>query len=421
MTLLRAFILFCLLLLSFGVHQKAEAQIDDITDILGDILGGGDIGQQTPIFGPNPIDNIPVQLRFDIPPDYPQHGENIFDGHYIRLTAHSPIDPQSGIAGSQLLGESRILLTGLTSPLQISIAVPQSVTESMPYARINADITDINGNIILSTTNDVHYSYKDPVELILTPHNQSQPQSRSETLPKFSGLEIIKGAVKLGQNPPPFRGSVMTLQLIETGLVGGRSVTIAAETVQNLDRLTPPYTFEITRGLPQGGDPDPLAFNVWITDWAGRKTHVLPRPVPYNGPDITYSLTLDPIRLGSETKRGQQLEARAQAYNKIAGNIRFNAFKGLPSGAAMHIILLKANDRTGARQEIARSYKPISASQNNVPFELSAPSIYFDPYIPPPLLRITLISSDGRILFDSGEVPASDAFNAVTLAPVSGY
>jgi len=400
-------LIFASVILSFA--PQAHAQFEDLGGILEDILGG-QIPDQTPIYGETGIENIPVTLRYDIGTD--------FTDHMLIVTAYAPKDPSGKRIKPQMLGQTRLLLTGLEQPLQLVIAVPRSVTENLIFSRITAEVTDENSNQVLISERDGLYRGTEPPTLTLRPVGTATPPSQH---PNYIGLETIKGTVKISGRKPTLRGGSLTVQLLENALAGGTSVTIAAEKVISVDNLSPPFDFTLDRGVPEQGANVPLAFKAWISDWAGRKTHVMRKSVAYNGPDIDYTLTLDALAQGQDTRAGQNLDPNLMAQAIVSGEAVFDANKGLPSNARLKVTLSKAVGAFGENRTLATQTIVLNGFSGNARFALSTASTNFDPLIPAPILTLQIVDRNDRIYFESGEVRAREGPQTIRLYLSSDY
>jgi len=395
-------ILFSMIIGSFVFSAPAYAQTGGFGDIIEDILGqGGTFPTGEPTETSGLIDNIPVNIQID--------DTLSLDGKLLVVSAYAPSPPSGGVTTPQLLGETRLMMTGLTQDLQIIVAASAPVTETIDYARLEAKVLDENGNPVLTSKEDGFYRGNAPANLILVAMTLAQ----ETTVPQvISGLETAKGKVVIAKDSEMFRGSSLTLQLVETGLAGGRTKLIAAETILDLDQRTPPFDFEIDRAIRSDEDV-PLAFDAWLSDWAGRKTHVMDKLVPYNGPERSYTLTLDTLKTGGFLGTSEIISPEASPNKIITGEAQFDAYKT--------VSLNRAVGAWGANQELTSRTILLDGLSGNVKFDLVADSKDFDPLIPPPILNIRLTDAAGRLFFSSGDVPVRDGFNAVQLAPSSIY
>jgi len=335
--------IFTISLVLFCFATPARAQFEDLGGIIEDILGGGQLPGQTPIYGETGIENIPVLIRYDATLDDATH--------MLIVTAYAPNDPSGAKAKAQMLGQTRLLLTGLEQPLQIVVSVPRNVTKDLTFARITAEVVDVNENEVLTTEHDGIFRGTDPSELTLKPTDSSPSLSQRR---EYTGFETISGEVSLNDRKARLNGGTLTLQLLENALAGGTSVTIAAEKVIDINNATLPIPFTIDRGLTDQEATRSLAFKAWINDWAGRKTHVMRTPVPYNGPDIDYKLKLDVLAQGVNTRAGRNLNPNLMAQTTVSGEALFDAQSGMPSDARLKVTLSRAIGAIGENRILSK-------------------------------------------------------------------
>jgi len=313
------YIVAAISLVFFSFATPAQAQFEDLGGILEDILGGTQLPGQTPVYGETGIESIPILIRYDEEID--------FSNHMLIVTAYAPKDPSGATNKAQMLGQTRLLLTGLEQPLQVTIPVPRNVTKDLTFSRITAEVIDTNQNRVLTTERDGVFRGLEAPELTLRPVG-TLPASSPR--PDYVGYETIAGEVSLNDRNARLNGGTLTIQLLENALAGGTSVTIAAEKVINIDRASLPILFTLDRGLTAQTTQPPLAFKAWINDWAGRKTHIMRTPVPYNGPDIDYKLKLDVLAQGANTRAGRNLDPNLMAQATVSGEALFDAQAGMP-------------------------------------------------------------------------------------------
>jgi len=391
-------------MLTIGVTTPAYAQFEDLGGILEDILGGGQLPGQTPVYGETGIESIPTLIRYDESTD--------FKDHMLIVTAYAPKDPSGANHKAQMLGQSRLLLTGLEQPLQVTIPVPRNVTKDLTFARITAQVIDENQNQVLINERDGVFRGLEALELILISTNAvptSQPR------PDYVGFETIKGEVSLNDSKAKLNGGTLTIQLLENALAGGTSVTIAAEKVININNSELPITFNLDRGLTAQNTQIPLAFKAWINDWAGRKTHVIRTPVPYNGPDIDYKLKLDVLAQGTNTRAGRNLDPNLMAQATVSGDALFDASSGMPSDARLKVSLSRAVGAVGENRILSTQTILLRGFEGRAPFALSTASTNFDPLIPAPLLNLQIIDRNDRVYFDSGDIRAKEGPQTIQL------
>ena len=397
--------LIIVLIFTSAISLPCYAQYEDLGEILEEIIKQG-TPSQTPIYGGAAIETIPVTIRFDVP--------DSLDNHMIILSAHTPKDPSGKTTKTQLLGQNRLLMNGLESPLQLIIAVPETVTENLTFARITAEIRDENNNRVMINEREALYRGTDPSELTLIATDKSFTNT---PIPAISGLEIINGEVSIRDKRHIPNGGTLTIQLLETGLVGGTSITIAAEKTIYLDRDYPPYKFTLDRGLTEDQQNTPLSLKAWITDWAGRKTHVLRTPIPYNGPDSDYKLTLDAITQGINTDAGRHLDPALMAQTIIAGDAVYDPNNGIPGGARLKATLSKSVGAFGENRVLSQQTIIVGQQGNRIPFSLAAASTNFDPFIPAPILKLEITDTRGNIYYDSGDISAREEHQTIQLYP----
>ena len=393
-----------------GFSSPSYAQFEDLGDILKDIMGDTTLPGQTPIYGENGIENIPVSIRYDVSDS---DADRLKDARLV-LSAFVPNDPGGKTIKPIMLGQTQLLLTGLQPPLQVIIAVPEPVTRDLTYARITAHIMDVNGNNILIAERDGIYRGTEPPELTLIAPS-GLPKAEETSLQTLYGLELIEGVIELSGNHSLVTGSTLTIQLLENALAGGTSTTIAAELVQNLDGSAHPIPFTLERSLYGEQKSMPLALKAWITDWAGRKTHVMRSAVNYNGPDISYTLPLDRLAQGQYTAQGRNLDPALMAQAIVHGEAIIDRNYGLPNGAKLTVKLMKSVSAYGEDRTLSNQTIIIAPNTSRIPFSLSTDSTQFDPLIPAPHLELQVVDDYGNIYFESGQIQAQEGRQAIQL------
>lgn len=426
----------------------AHAQ-QDIGDIIDDIFKDGqfpkpadDRAQQ------GRIDNIPVEIRFET------DERGLPAESMLIVSAYAPPPPNVRRSTPLMLGQTRLLMSGLTSPTQVIIAVPSSITQELDHARIEAKIVDINGAIIYELAFPGKYQGYEPPVLILDPVGEPTTNAPTNSSGSLSS-ETVRGTVKLNGKAPKFAGSNLVVRLVEDGLAGGTSNTIAGETRLILDGKRPPFEFELERVIDTSRADVPLSFEVWIEDWAGRKTHVTPAPIPYNGPDTNYHIRLDaigpqpynplpknplsknplprnpapkpvvkPKPIPTPIVRPKPVVRPAPPVNtnvQINGEAQFNAYKGLPKGSVL-IAVLERMDHTARPATIASTRVFLDGLSGDVAFKLTVNSIDLDPTLATPMLRVRIESKDGTLFFSNpGGTRLVQGFNRVKLRKSPNY
>ena len=401
---LLGFIIATIFVILLSFTTPAHAQFEDLGGILEDILGGTQLPGQTPVYGETGIESIPVLIRYDASTDYADH--------MLILTAYVPNDPSGSTKNPRMLGQTRLLLSGLEQPLQVTIPVPRNITKNLPFSRITAEVVDANRNRILTTERDGVFRGVEAPELTLKPVNSLEASSPR---PEYTGFETISGGVSLNDRNARLNGGTLTVQLLENALAGGTSVTIAAEKTITIDGSSLPILFTLDRGLTSQNSQSPLAFKAWINDWAGRKTHVIRTPVHYNGPDIEYKLKLDILAQGKNTQIGRNLDPNLMAQATVSGEALFDARSGMPSDARLKVTLSRAVGAVGANRVLSTQTIILRGFEGRAPFALSTASTNFDPLIPAPLLNLQIIDRNDRIYFDSGDIQAKEGPQTVQL------
>jgi len=389
----------------------AHAQFEDLGGILEDILEDvKNPGQQTPIYGDQGIETVPVLVRYDQDID--------FTNHILIVTAYPPNNPNGDKIKPQMLGQAHLRLDGLTQPLQVSVAISEHLTKNLTFSRITAEIIDENTNQIMISEHDGVYRGVEAPSLTLIKTNGP---IKAQTQNDYIGIEEIYGEVDISDKKSLFRGGTLTIQLLENALAGGNSVTIASEYSKSVDNASPPYIFKMDRGISNEVSAPPLAFKAWITDWAGRKTHIMRKPVHYKGPDIAYKISLDSMAQGIDTRAGRNLNPTLMAQAIVSGEAIFDANKGLPSDARLKVILSRAVGAPGKNRTLASQTILLNGFSGKTRFALSTASTNFDPLIPAPLLSLQVIDRNDRVYFDSGEVRAKEGPQTIQLYPRSYY
>ncbi len=392
----------------------------DITRIIHDILGRDILGDsQLPQTDPKPaqeqsagIDNIPVSISLA--------DGSIFEGEWLVVSAFSAPKANGAKDSGELLGETRLLLRGLTPPFNIVVAAPTAVTLGLEFARIEGRIEDRNGNAVLVTQQDAYYRGVEPAQLSMGPKPQQLgAQLPPETIVKF---EKTQGQVDISKPKALFRGAVLSVQLIESGLAGGTSHEIKGETRVQIDGQKPPFKFTLDYGVPENGLKMPLTLSAFITDWAGRKTHVMAKAVDYNGPDFDYRLTLDAFRQGGDVANFQFSDPVAASQTEIKGQALFNAYKGLPHGSYLQVRLRSPLGPHNQPRDIATTALGLDGLAGNVDFSIIAPSVNFDPELPVPMMDLAIMNPSGNALFTSEAFAVKlGTVNLVTLSPLAIY
>lgn len=376
-----------------------------IRGILGELPGPADIGFPPPPSSAAGLMSFPVRVTLQGPQgsqDQQAQAANMAEWLVIAAYAPKANNPQRR---GELLGETRILLRGLTAPYDMRVDIPAAAAQEMTY--ITGRIEDKNGNIIRTPLGGKLAQTRGsaPAQLVMAPAERPDPAATPASTPIRA--ESLQGRVNLSEPEDIFRGASLTVQLFEAGLAGGQGVLIRGEKQISIDGQRPPYPFDLTFGVPENGFDMPLQLQAFITDWAGRKTHVMAQGIDYNGPGFDYRLTLDAFRQGLEVTQFNAAQAPA-AKSEVRGQAVFRAPRGLPSGAYLRLELINPLGATESQSSLASQIVPVNAGLDRVDFALLAPSVNFDPELPKPILNITLESPAGIPLFERKNIPAQE-------------
>jgi hypothetical protein len=290
-----------------------------------------------------------------------------------------------------LIGETKLLLDNLGSPISIVIAAPSRVTREIDFARITAKIVDFDGNILMEADQDGEFrGYDAPIMQLRRVGFTGQPTPQNPTPTGNVQFETVRGNVGINGSTPNFRGGTLVVRLVEDGLAGGGQ-TIVGEKQINIDGAPAPYEFEIERTIMPGSANTPLVLEAWIEDWADRKSHATARPVNFNGANTAYRLRLDPVSNGTPTPI-------PYVPDTLQSEARFNAFKGLPSGATL-IVELERPVPGNRPQLITHTRVPLDGRSGNIPFTLDGANLA--PNLPAPIMRARIEDANGTILFSN--------------------
>ncbi|WP_409433632.1 hypothetical protein ACJ3XI_03745 [Litorimonas sp. RW-G-Af-16] len=385
----------------------AAAQTPTIEDLLKDILGGGETPSQTPIFGTQAVTTLPVNVTFGT--------EDAMAGHSLTITA-TPPDPTgtSRRANTRPLAQLSLRLDGITSAATVPLALPTDWMDDHAYLMIDAQIKDSNEGVVYQAEQlEVYRGHTQPVLRLVKVGMADTPSP----VPEITRFEFVTGVIEIQDRAAIKRDSQLTVQLLENALAGGTSMMIAAEKVIPLDTAPDPLTFELQRGLIEDQAPQNLSFKAWVSDWAGRKTHVMRGGVAYQGPDIDYAIQLDSLKQGKDTKRGRNLDPTLMAQTMISGEATFDPVVGIPGEARLKVQLRRSVGAYGTNPILSEQVFLLRGMETRIPFSITTDSTNFDPLIPAPYLTVALTDNQGREYYSSGEVRASEGQNLVRLYP----
>lgn len=401
---MRHYWLAIFVILTASLSTTSNAQFEDLSGIIEDIIKGSQIPNQSSIDGETAIETITVTLHYNVPIP--------LDQHMITLSAYAPSDPAGKSKKAQLLGQTRLMMNGLSSPLKLGLPVPRAMQQNLSFIRITAEIRDENNARVMLNEREGLYRGNDLPELTLL---STLSAAQINEAPQISGLEIINGDVFIRDKTQVPRDGQLTVQLLENALAGSNTIAVAAEKMIQLDQTYPPYSFFLERGLVAGKVQTPLSLKSWITDWAGRKTHIIREPVAYNGAEIHYKLVLDALSQGANTARGQRLDPSLMAQTVIYGEAVFDPSNGIPSGAQLKATLSRSVGAFGENPTLTSQSTILHSQDTRIPFSLSTASTHFDPFIPAPILKLEIVDSRGNIFYDSGDIQAIEGRQVVQL------
>ena len=401
---MRHFWLMIIIIFTASLNTPAHAQFGDLGDIIKNIKGTSQTSNQTPIYAETNVETISVTIHYDVPIP--------LDEHMITLSAYAPNDPSGHSKQAQLLGQTRLMLDGLSSPLKLGVTVPNALIKKFPFIRIKAEVRDTNNNRVMLSERESLYRGKQTPMLTLLP---TTPDVKVQDTSQITGLEQINGEVVFHSKRHKPKDGRLTVQLVENALAGSNSITIAAEKVMQISQVETSYPFSLDRALITSAPLTPLFLKAWVTDWAGRKTHIIRKPVPYNGADTEYRLMLDALTQGKNTAAGRRMNPELMAQTSVHGEAMFDPSNGMPDDAKLKISLKKAVGAFGENLGLSSQTIRVNLQDRRVPFSLTTASTNFDPFIPAPILTLEIVDNRGNIFYDSGEIRAIEGPQVVQL------
>lgn len=264
----------------------SQAQLGPLEDILNDIIVDSRRGGH----GHHQIGSVET-----IPVDVDMATLRSFVGHSLVINVFKPVEP--GMTQPELIGQSRILLTGMPNQLGMAVFVPEPVTRDLDFAVVNGAVLDPAGNEVLITRQEEFYKGRGTVNLDLVPiGNQGAP-----TAPAVPAkMEELKGKAYLPKDAPQLmRGASMTIELVEidnSGLAGGTgfSERIITQTFVDLDKEKSPFKFKMEYPASHIQAGKTVILRAQLKDWAGRVMYEDFRGVPFRGKDDDYKINLEP-------------------------------------------------------------------------------------------------------------------------------
>lgn len=260
----------------------AQAQLGPLDDILQDIIV--DTGGH-PSHGYHVVETIPVGISIDT--------LRSLDAHSLVINAYKPVQP--GMTQPELIGQTRILLTGMPKDFGLAVMVPDAVTQDLDFAVINGAVLAANNKEILVSRQEEFYRGRGTVDLVMIEPG-AQGQTQSSTTVKTEKLE---GKAYLPSNAPELtRGASMTVELVEidrNGLAGGGAPeTIISQTFVDLDKEKSPFKFKLEYPDVPSTTGKEIILRATITDWAGRRLYEDFRGQPFIGKSKDYKINLQP-------------------------------------------------------------------------------------------------------------------------------
>ena len=358
--------------------------------------------QQTPIQMTSTQTGLPVKVIYDWP--------NLPGKFNLTLTLSRRAETPQGNQ-DVILSKSTLFLENLGWETDAIITYP----EGENGMRIEAELRDENQNLVLQSTFPLPVLSQDLRVLMLTP--PSPTEYSNFVIPEFTSVETISGKITLPPKSYLTAGSILHVQLLENALAGGLSTKIAAQDARPAILRNGEIQFSMRRGLWDRPDQPDLAFKAWISDAQDRKSFVMCKPVSYNGPDVNYNLMLDSLKQGTDTKRGRDPNLVAFTQTLVLGEAEFDPVHGVPQQARLNIKLKQDRGDYNQNPVLTEQTLIIPSNTTRIPFSLVADSIYFDPYVPAPILSVSLTDNTGRVHYDSGEIRAREGQNFVRLFP----
>jgi len=290
-----------------------------------------------------------------------------------------------------------------------------SVADVSDGLQIEASLRDENENLVLETAHPLAVLSRDLRLLRLTP--PELPSLTATPIPDFTGVETISGKIILPRRAVIPPQSMIHIQLLENALAGGLSLQLAAQDARPAVVVNGEIPFALQRGIWDWREAPDLALKAWVTDQMGRKIFVMSNPVGYNGPEIEYTLRLDSLRQGKETKRGRTLNPDLMAQTLVQGEAQFDPVIGIPGQARLQIKLRQDRGDFKLNPVLAEQTLLLRGMETRIPFSLTTDSTHFDPYAPAPFLSVSLTDSFGRVYYTSGEIRAREGQNSIRLYP----
>lgn len=379
----------------FAASLSSAASAQNIPEVLGDIFGDGQ--QQTrqeSVY----IENVPVNVTYNA------RFAPIEPGSMLIITAVAPPAPNIRRSTPLVMGETHILISRLSPPIQMVVAVPSDMARAVDYAQISGRIENSRGEITHDEIEIGRFDGGQPARIALRHINDTAygPDYEINTpAPELTGQVTIDNGSALQS------GSVLVVRIFDDALAGGIGGDVIAEDRVMLDGRAVPYSFGLA--LPETGQDrlNAPSAEIFIEDWAGRKTHSLPFNIRILQ---NQDGSLQPVTARLQnTKTGQVSEPytpQIGSLRNIFGRANFNANRGLPKGATLNVRLM---DPASPRLVISRVSVPLDGLSGDVDFELGVDrnviaarsDYYLEADIKNPEGRALFVTRSGTVVTDN--------------------
>ena len=356
----------------------------------------------TPLNPVNDVKSLAVKLLYDGPK---LEGDFLLEIKLSKLNDEFPNQP------AQLMSQSTLFLKTITDETDALL----NLTEEIDSLQIEATLRDTNQNLVLKTSHPTPVLSPDLRVLRLT--QPSLPDVQPYDAPDFTGVEIISGKVILPRRSKLPKDATLHVQLLENALAGGLSMELIAQDSRQVQRIDGKLNFSLQHGTWDRPDTPDLSFKVWITDRHGRKIFVMYEPVGYNGPEIEYSIRLEGLKQGKDTKRGLNLPPALMAQTLVQGEVIYDPVNGTPGGARLKIQLKQDRGDFNKHPILVEQTLLLQGTETKIPFSLTTDSTHFDPYAPAPFLSLAITDINDRIYYASGDIRAREDKNFIRLFP----
>lgn len=356
----------------------------------------------TPLEPVTNIETLPVKLLYDGPK---------LEGSFLLEISLSKPDRDFPNRPSQLISQSTLHFKTINQETDALL----NLTEEIDDLQIEASLRDVNGNLVLETSHAIPVASKETRFIRLSPPIPSDGQIPK--VPDFTGVEMIAGKIILPSKAKVPHDAKLHVQLLENALAGGLSMELIAQDSRPVLLVDGELQFSLQRGIWDRQDTPDLSFKVWITDRAGRKIFVMNETVGYNGPDIEYSIRLEGLKQGKDTRRGLNLSPDLMAQTLVQGEAIFDPVNGIPGAARLKIQLKQDRGDFNRNPILTEQTLLLQGLETRIPFTLTTDSTHFDPYAPAPFLSVAITDSHGRIYYTSGDIRAREDQNFIRLFP----